>query len=317
MKLELIFILLFFSPLALCHEIEFPLSNSTICHRAGDYNFESFEERTPWPTTHFMSSFTLCMATQQPMLTFFFAFCWEAVEQLLLIIFHGEYGVFVGDSADLQPESCTDSILGDMGQSVWGIAVATVFVLSFNVPIWVLPYKVHVRHGRMHWWGVRFILVAILLVPFMFSGVDYVTDSGFPINLTHLVMTVMYPVIILIFASLYKIYMKEAYRFFWGKDNSTHYWVLHTFWGLAGSIMISSALYPVISVYYLTWIHATLLMLGMMVLGYFLNLLSLQSLVLIFTQSSTVFDANVGETGFPVNQEAKKIKEFIHTVRRR
>lgn len=282
--------------------------NTTECMT--DWSWDFFVEFTPWPMIHLINNFTVAMITQSPMWTFIWAVIWEMFERTLLVCGNGSYLVFLGDGNNSMPETCSDSVLGDLWHCILGIILFFVFTASMNTPIWSIPLKVHKQFGYKSWWWARKILGTILTVPTFFSGVDYVTKHGTQINIIAFVMLFLYPLAVLGYAFLTHLYLPEMIKFYW-RNNYTHFWNLHIAWALCGMILASSATYMHWSVYYQAWIHAGILIVFIIVFGTITNTVDLLAIYKWLTWSRTIFDALRNKFGYPTKRYDVVISKFI------
>jgi hypothetical protein len=114
---------------------------------AQDFTWEFiFDTNSAWPMAHILNPFMLEILLQKSWLTLIIIWAWESFEVLAVVIFNGQYVIFVGDDSEI--EVITDTLLGDIFQGILGIILARLVILAWRIPEWAPnPIRHNLRTG--------------------------------------------------------------------------------------------------------------------------------------------------------------------------
>lgn len=144
---------------------------------AEDYTWDFlFDTLSAWPLAHIINPFILQIVFQRVWLSFLIIWAWESLEVLAVVVFRGDYLIFVGDQSDLEP--VTDTLLGDIIQGALGILLALLVQFTWKIPRWT-P-SILGRYKSLAWHKI--LQYIFWVVAFSLFNTQLQLNGTYPIN---------------------------------------------------------------------------------------------------------------------------------------
>jgi hypothetical protein len=189
---------------------------------------------------------------------------WEPFETLLLLIFKGQYGVFLEKPAP-ETEPIADSQIGDIVNGVIGIALSLTFQLTFRVPSWCpslfSPYR------RI--WMKRVALVLLQQTFFWAANFDIDMEHSPPLKAGALFL-MLGEVLVYVLALRWN-WTPEEISLFWSanpfdRDIKKKYELIYVAWFSIALLLLGQALYFVTYAYFQLWYTCLIIWIGLLVI---------------------------------------------------
>ena len=210
-----------------------------------------FQSSSAWPMTHILNPFTIQMIFQNPFLTILAVFSWESIEVLALVIFNGQYEIFIGDNSSVEP--ITDTLIGDIINGILGIILAKLVTFTFKIPSWTPSF-----FGKYRSIVIKRIIHYLIWV-LTLSSSNYSISTGGQYDINIGVIIIFISTSLLIFISYKNNKSNLENKSIWrGLYTNREYELVYIGWFLNASLIIYSAWLHYWNSYFLSWSFAAL-----------------------------------------------------------
>ena len=210
-----------------------------------------FSSVSAWPMTHILNPFTIQMMFQNVYWTFLAIFAWESIEVLAVVLFNGQYVIFVGDDSEI--ESITDSLIGDVINGILGILLAKLTILAFKIPSWTPSFFGKYRSILIK----RMLFFVVWVLTLSSANLRTSTDTEYDANIG--VMIIFITTSLLIYISyISNRTLLENLTIWKDKYTPREYELIYIGWFINASLLVSSAWVHFWYSYFVCWVYVSI-----------------------------------------------------------